>query len=115
MEAITHRAARALGAALFALAAGAAQAQDAGQATDPASAARQHAEISRGDPPRWYREDTTMQARMQTLRKEIGAALNEALYACRQMPAAERAGCVREAREIYRRDLGGMHAQLMEK
>jgi hypothetical protein len=64
-------------------------------------AARQQAkEIANGDPARWYRNDSEQ----QTLRKELGAALQEAQNACKQQPAADRKGCLAEARATFQRD-----------
>ncbi len=80
----------------------------------PATAAKQAAEIARGDPPRWYHEDRTLQARLRTLHKEIGAGLQEAQGACRSLPAAERGACLREARAAYQRDMAGARAQAMQ-
>lgn len=72
---------------------------------DPAAASKQAREIAQGDPARWYREDATSQARLRTLQKEIGAALQEAKNACKRVPAAERKACMQEARAIYQRDM----------
>ena len=65
---------------------------------DPAAARQQAREIAKGDPKRWYRNDASRQARLQTLHKEIGAALKEAQNACKQKPAAERSACMKEAK-----------------
>jgi hypothetical protein len=81
----------------------------------PATAAKQAAEIARGDPPRWYHEDRTLQARLRTLHKEIGAGLQEAQGACRSQPAAERGACLREARAAYQRDMAGARALAMQE
>lgn len=72
---------------------------------EPAAASKQAREIAQGDPARWYREDATSQARLRTLQKEIGAALQEAQNACKKMPAAERNACMQEARATYQRDM----------
>ncbi|KFI06422.1 hypothetical protein [Massilia sp. BSC265] len=72
---------------------------------DPAVASKQAREIAQGDPARWYREDATSQARLRTLQKEIGAALQEARNACKRAPAAERNACMQEARATYQRDM----------
>lgn len=79
---------------------------------DPAAASKQAREIAQGDPARWYREDTTSQARMRTLQKEIGAALQEARNACKKAPAAERKACMQEARAIYQRDMAQARARV---
>ncbi|MET3131568.1 hypothetical protein AAKU55_001830 [Oxalobacteraceae bacterium GrIS 1.11] len=62
-----------------------------------------------GDPARWYVDDATAQEQLRTLRKEIGAALQEAQAACRALPAAERPACVKQARATYQQDMA--HAQ----
>jgi len=99
------RAVRACAFAALAFAAGAASAQEAGSGTDrvvdPSAARQQAHEIAQGDPPRWYRNDSEQ----QTLRKEIGAALQEAQNACRQQPASERKACMQEARSAWQRDM----------
>ena len=98
------------------LAASAAQAQNqpsADRDVPPAAAHQQAAEIARGDPARWYKEDKTMAAHQRTLQKEINAALAEALHACRSMAAAERAGCVKEARTNYQHDMAQARGHVM--
>jgi hypothetical protein len=72
---------------------------------EPVAAQKQAREIAQGDPARWYREDTTSQAKMRTLHKELGAALQEAKNACKRVPAAERSSCLQEAQAVYRRDM----------
>ena len=72
---------------------------------EPVAARQQAREIAQGDPPRWYREDATSQARLRTLQKEMGAALQEAKNACKRVPAAERSSCLQEAQAAYRRDM----------
>ena len=75
------------------------------QSTSPEMAQHQQRELARGEPARWLKGDTTMQAQIATKRKEIGAALNEALNDCKKMAAAERGGCVKEARATYQQDM----------
>lgn len=58
-----------------------------------------------GDPQRWYQEDSTPQAQLRTLRKEIAAALAEAKKSCQQEPSATRAACLKEAQASYRQDM----------
>ncbi len=58
-----------------------------------------------GDPQRWYQEDSTPQAQLRTLRKEIAAALAEARKACRLEPSATRASCLKDAQDTYRQDM----------
>jgi hypothetical protein len=106
----TWRAA-ALACALIALS-GAASAQNGDRNLDPAIARQQAAEIARGDPARWYRDDTTTAARMRTLKKEIGAALQEAQNACRQGPKAERADCLKAARTTWQHDMATARERL---
>jgi hypothetical protein len=89
-----------------------AQAQSAGdQNTPPAVVKQQEAEIARGDPPRWHQPDATVAARLQTIRKETAAGLQENLGACRKLPAAERAACVKDARAIYQQEMAGARAR----
>jgi len=92
-------------ACVLAAAAFAASAQESGQAStdanvNPVAARQQAQEIAKGDPPRWYRDDPAQ----QTLRKELGAALQEAQNACRKAPAAERKSCMNEARATWQRE-----------
>ena len=48
------------------------------------------------------------------MRKEIGAALAEATNACKKGPASERAACIRDARETYKRDMDKVPQVLAE-
>ena len=74
----------------------------------PAPVARQQrAEIAKGDPARWHREDATTAERMRSMRKEAAAALQENLGACRSQPTAERSACMREARTLYQQEMKG--------
>ena len=79
---------------------------------DPVAAKQQAREIAQGDPARWYREDTSRQAQLRTLYKEIGAALQEAKNACKKAPAAERSACLQEARATYQRDMAQARTQV---
>jgi len=88
-----------------ALAGAALAAQAASNTTPPQNAQLQKSEISKGDPARWYQDDTSPAAQLRTLRKEIGAALAEANLACKQGPAAERRSCLKEAQATYRQDM----------
>ena len=67
---------------------------------NPTAARQQAQEIAKGDPARWYRDDPAE----QTLRKELGAALQEAQNACRKVPTAERKSCAAEARATWQRE-----------
>ena len=58
-----------------------------------------------GDPQRWYQEDSTAQAQLRTLRKEIAAALAEAKKACRHEAPTARSACLRDAQDTYRQDM----------
>jgi len=110
-EHILLRAAVACGAMLLAMQA---QAQVSGDQNMPAAVVNQQAaEIARGDPPRWHMEDTTMAARLQTIRKETAAGLQENLGACRRLPASERGPCMKEARAIYQQEMAGARARAM--
>lgn len=117
---------RALGGAcmLFAVLAGAnAQTMPAAEQTmtptstdsnvPPATAAKQAREIAQGDPARWFHENPSAAASLKRLQKEIGAALQEQQGACRKLPAAERNGCMSEARATYKKDMAGAQAQVM--
>lgn len=75
------------------------------QLTPPATASQQQREIAKGDPPRWYREDSTPAAQLRTLQKEIGAALQESTLACKKRPASERGDCMKQARSTYQQDM----------
>ncbi|MBQ5941704.1 MULTISPECIES: hypothetical protein [unclassified Massilia] len=81
-------------------------------AVNPTVARQQAREIAQGDPARWYRDDPTRQAKMKTLQKEIGAALQEAQNACKKRPAAERSACMKEARATWQQDMAQAKAQL---
>ncbi|NNG23606.1 hypothetical protein [Telluria aromaticivorans] len=72
---------------------------------EPVAARQQAREIAQGDPARWTREDATTQAKLRTMQKEMGAALQEAKNACKRAPAAERSACLQEARAVYQRDM----------
>jgi hypothetical protein len=89
----------------------AATAQNGDRNVDPAIAKQQAAEIARGDPARWYRDDSTAAERLRTQRKEIGAALQQARNACRQGPKAERADCLKAARTTWQHDMAVVREQ----
>ena len=80
----------------------------AAQTTPPETAKLQQREIARGEPSRWMKADPSTQAQIATKRKEIGAALSEAMTACKRMPAADRGGCVKEARQTYNSDMANV-------
>jgi len=88
-----------------------AQAQDN---TPPQNVQLQQQELAKGDPARWYKEDTTSAEQTRTLRKEIGAALAESTNACKKGPASERDACIREARATYKRDMDKVPQVLAE-
>ena len=103
--AVMNRILRAACACALAGAAFSASAQEAALAgtdatVNPVAARQQAQEIAKGDPARWYRNDPEQ----QTLRKELGAALQEAQNACRKAPAAERTSCMSEARATWQRE-----------
>ncbi len=77
----------------------------------PATARQQAAEIARGDPARWHQEDTSVAARLRTIRKETAAALQENLGVCKSAPAADRANCIKEARATYQLEMAGARAR----
>jgi hypothetical protein len=78
------------------------------QVTPPDIARQQKQEIKRGDPARWYKADRTQKAEMATLRKEINAALREALESCQQAHAGPKSECVRDARATYQDDMANI-------
>lgn len=78
------------------------------QVTPPDIARQQKQEIKRGDPARWYKADRTQKAEMATLRKEINAALREALESCKQAHAGPKSECVRDARATYQDDMANI-------
>jgi hypothetical protein len=96
-----------------------AQAQRSNESTDanvpPATARKQAREMAQGDPARWFRDNAGMGARLRNLQQEIGAGLQEAQGACRQMAAAERARCSKDARATYQQDMAGARARVMEE
>jgi len=105
------RAALACGAVVLAMVA---QAQVSGDKNLPSAVVyQQEAEIAKGDPPRWHQEDSTVAARLQTIRKETAAGLQENLGACRNGPAADRPACIKEARAIYQQEMAGARARAM--
>ena len=73
-------------------------------AAPPAQEEHVGVNAERGDPARWYVPADTPQLKRETLVKEAGAALAEAMKECRATPA-DRKSCEAEARAQYRRDL----------
>ena len=69
--------------------------------------------MAQGDPARWFREDATAAQRLRTVHKEIAAGLQEAQGNCRRMATADRAGCLKEARAIYQKEMSGARARVM--
>jgi 3-hydroxyisobutyrate dehydrogenase-like beta-hydroxyacid dehydrogenase len=67
----------------------------------------QNSSAQAGDPARWYVEDVTAEARLRTMKKEMGAAQDEAKRECKRMPAAQRSPCLQDARAAYLRDMAG--------
>lgn len=57
------------------------------------------------DPARWYQQDLTPAGRMATLKKEAGAALQEARAECRLAAQTQRSNCRRQARAAYVHDM----------
>jgi hypothetical protein len=78
------------------------------QVTPPEIARQQQQEIKRGDPPRWTKPDRTQAAQLATLRKEINAALREALEACKQERAGADSDCVKDARATHQADMANL-------
>src|SRR3981189_2299574 len=83
---------------------GVAQAQN----TPPANARQQQHEIARGDPSRWYVADATPSAQRKNLRKEITAALQEAIIGCKKLSGGVRTQCMKEARANYQHDMANL-------
>ncbi|MES2322768.1 MAG: hypothetical protein V4633_10945 [Pseudomonadota bacterium] len=110
-------AALALGAALLALSA---QAQTVPKTSSdlnlpPETLRQQKAELAKGDPQRWFAQDTTAAARLKTIHKEIAAGLQESLGACKGLPVGERPACNREAKAIYQQEMAGAKARAMSE
>lgn len=80
------------------------------QSTPQAVERHQQQELARGEPARWLKGDGNTQAQAATKRKEIGAALNEALNDCRKAAGSERNACVRQARATYAHDMANVNA-----
>ena len=57
------------------------------------------------DPARWYQEDLTPQARLQTAKKDVDAAYKEAAIDCKKLAPSNRNSCVRDARAQWAQDL----------
>lgn len=98
-------------AGMLSAAAPAALAQSSDANVPPAAASKQAREIARGDPVRWYREDTTRQERLRTRQKEIGAALDEAKNACKQEAAADRQACLKAAQDTWRQEMAALRSE----
>src|SRR5262249_34305990 len=81
------------------------------QTTPPAVARHQQQELKHGDPARWYKPDRGAKAELATLRKEINAALAQALQPSKQAAAGRHSECVREARTTYREDMSNIREQ----
>jgi hypothetical protein len=58
-----------------------------------------------GDPPRWYKNDSTAQDYYMTLKKEAEAANQEAKASCRSMDKPSRAACLKQAQAQYNQDM----------
>ena len=67
------------------------------------------------DPARWYVEDTTPQAKYQTMKKEVEAAYKEATTECKAVPTADRSACMKQARAIYQADMASAKSVLMRQ
>lgn len=60
---------------------------------------------AQADPARWYQEDVTPRARFETSKKEAGAAYREAQSECKKAAQGNRAACMQEAHDTFRRDM----------
>ncbi|MBC3911327.1 MULTISPECIES: hypothetical protein [Undibacterium] len=59
----------------------------------------------RGDPERWYQEETTPMAYFKTLKKEAEAVHQLSVVACKQMDRTQQNQCLREARNTMQQDM----------
>lgn len=100
--------------ALVLLAASAAASAQTGDTTvPPAAAAQQSSEIASGaDPARWHQDDASRAGRLTTLKKEIGAAQEEAKRACNKLAAGERSSCLADARATYVKEMATAETQV---
>jgi hypothetical protein len=57
------------------------------------------------DPARWTQGDSTKAQRMAVLKKEINAAYAEQQTACKRKSSGKRDACLKQARQVYQRDL----------
>jgi hypothetical protein len=57
------------------------------------------------DPARWTQGDSTKSQRMATLKKEINAAYAEQQAACKRKASGKRDACLKQARQVYQRDM----------
>lgn len=88
-----------------------AQAQD-DATVGKAVAQKQASDIKAGDPSRWHKDDAGSQAALKTVRKEVGAAYDEAQRACARGPAAERPACLQAAGRTWQEDMKNAPAQV---
>lgn len=95
----------------LALCGGAVHAQDDATVAK-AVAHKQASEIRSGDPVRWRKDDGGSEAALKTVRKEVGAAYDEAKRACASGPAAERPACLQAARQTWQTDMKNAPAQV---
>lgn len=77
-----------------------------------ATVRKQAAEVAQGGPARWHQADLSAGARLRTVHKEIAAGLQENMGNCRKLPAAERKGCMAEARAIFQEEMAGARARV---
>jgi hypothetical protein len=66
------------------------------------------------DPARWTQGDSTKAQRMATLKKEINAAYAEQQTACKRKSSGQRDACLKQARQIYQRDLANAPSLLAQ-
>jgi hypothetical protein len=64
------------------------------------------------DHARWFVEDTTPQARYNTLKKDAQGGYREALSECRTLPRSEKAFCAKQASANFRTDMTNAKAVL---
>lgn len=76
----------------------------------PRMRAQQAAEIAKGDPARWYKEDRTVAEHLTRFRKEAQAAHRENIGECKGNKQ-----CIIEAHNIYAAELKDMLDRLMRE
>ncbi len=63
------------------------------------------------EPERWTQEDVTLEQRFETARKETLAAHQEEVNACKDLPTAQRADCLSQAKAQLTLELAQLKAK----